>query len=468
MKRFYSNYSDNSGDEDSSLGSTESQISESSSSTEDSIFSNSMLTDESSIKSECHRNFRYAAQCGDLNSLIQLKKQAPDELVAMIKSADYGAYRFAAKNGYLHILKWLKNEVPSELEAMIKSGNYYSFAYGADGGHLDILKWLKKQASSKLLAAMIRENDYGCFLFAARAGHLPILKWLKKQAPDELGAMIQALSYSPFRAAAEWGCLDILKWLKKQAPSEVEDMIEPYKYIAFGLAVERGKLETVNWLLLLPKCFAHAEQHDHEFRGYVVPFIDKTLSSLHQEYEAFSLQNPNEIFDIEEAKRAQLCFYLLRNLIRRNDRDFDDELRFLLTIPSVKGLAHQEITEGHSNELLRLAMFSGNGVAATLLLNIDAVRQLAEESNFYREEARDGINLSTNYQKQHQSAKSPGRNQASMFKKEKTVNTDWEMSGCEMISWAFFPVVGWFYLLYYAAYHTCCSTAPERINHYVS
>jgi hypothetical protein len=68
-------------------------------------------------------------------------------------------------------------------------------------------------------------------------------------------------------------------------------------------------------------------------------------------------------------------------------------LRLLLGIPSVKALAHQELTRGNPNELLRLAISIGNIQAATLLLNIEAVRVLAQQHNFYQLEARNGVDI---------------------------------------------------------------------------
>ena len=83
----------------------------------------------------------------------------------------------------------------------------------------------------------------------------------------------------------------------------------------------------------------------------------------------------------------------MRHLIRCNTPQFDDELRFLLSIPAVKALAHQEVTRNQPNELLRLALTTNNQLAATILLAIPAVRTLAEENDYYRDEARGRLDL---------------------------------------------------------------------------
>nr|MBA3535635.1 ankyrin repeat domain-containing protein [Tatlockia sp.] len=382
--------------------------------------------------------FRYAAINGHLDSLKWFKKQAPDELLAMIKAEDYEAFRAAAAKGHRDTVNWLLShadclgyamqhvrnysehvnpfifktlrmlhqqseaflnqnpngvfDIPDNFLAMIQFNDYYAFGCAAANGHLDMLKWFKEKAPYDFLA-MIKANDYLAFRWAAANGQLDILLWLQEQAPDYFVAMIQAEDYLAFRDAAKNGQLAILLWLKEQAPDDFPNMIRADNYEAFLFAAAKGLRDTVNWLLTHPDCLAHAEQHVHEYSALVNPFIDRTLMTLHQQGEAFLNQNPNGVFDINEGEQARLCFYMIRNLIRRNDRAHDDELRFLFTIPSVKALLHQEITEGRRNELLRLAMTSGNQVAATLLLNIEAVRRLAERNNFYREERNRGVDL---------------------------------------------------------------------------
>ena len=78
---------------------------------------------------------------------------------------------------------------------------------------------------------------------------------------------------------------------------------------------------------------------------------------------------------------------MLRNLIRRNDATLQDDIRFLLDIPAVKALVHTAVTANQPNELIRLALTTGNQNAAALLLTIPDVRTLAEQNNFYRTEA---------------------------------------------------------------------------------
>ncbi|RUR08308.1 hypothetical protein [Legionella sp. km772] len=146
---------------------------------------------------------------------------------------------------------------------------------------------------------------------------------------------------------------------------------------------------------------AYFESHDCEYgQMYVYAFVAAQLEGLKGRKEAYEQTHPAGVFDVE-AEEAPRCFYLLRNLIRRGvRRDYADaepnvdELRFLLTIPAVKNLAHQELNEGGSNELLRLACHLGNSDATVLLLSLPLVRALAEQNNYYRNEARGQLDLS--------------------------------------------------------------------------
>ena len=157
--------------------------------------------------------------------------------------------------------------------------------------------------------------------------------------------------------------------------------------LTFNKTVSSRHNDTARWLLLSPPCLSYAEAHVEEYSAIVNPFIQETLQALHLESDAHLEANPNIVFDLS-ARRASHCFYMLRNLIRRNDRALDDEMRFLLNLPAVKALAHQ-----NNNELLRLALSLGNGEGAQILLAIPAVNDLAIAANYYQAEARNGIDV---------------------------------------------------------------------------
>ena len=162
---------------------------------------------------------------------------------------------------------------------------------------------------------------------------------LIKCAKDTLGCSPQDI----FLVSAAMGRTDALWSLAKQMPNKLSTMIEAGDYYAFRLACENGHLDTTKWLLENPVCLAYAERHDREFSRIVHPYLTDKLQSLHAMADAH--QNIERPFDIP-SEQAKHVFYLLRNLIRQNNTTLDDEILFLLSIPSVKALAHREVTAG--------------------------------------------------------------------------------------------------------------------------
>lgn len=336
--------------------------------------------------------FNLASTYDQLDTLEWFKEQAtPDELRNMIRAEDYTGFTYAAIKGHLGILDWYKKQMPDELMDMIRVKNYRSFYHSAQRDCLNSLNWFKEEvqkAAPEDFMRMIEAENYYCFQSAAEYGHVDILEWHYNEAPQALINMLRAENYRSFAMAAENGHLDVLKWLKETASEdEFQAMLQYDDFYAFHFASLNNHLETANWLLSNPPCFAYTEQFENEYGNYVDPFIADTLVVLHQESAAS--QNSGALFDIDDPERARLCFYLIRNMIRRDDRTFDEELRFLLNIPAVRALAHQEITQGYSNELLRFALLIDNQVAVNLLRTIDAVRQLAIENNNYPDDRID-------------------------------------------------------------------------------
>ena len=171
-------------------------------------------------------------------------------------------------------------------------------------------------------------------------------------------------------------------------------MIQADNFYAYRRAAENGHLGVSKSMLSKSSaCFAYAEMHEHEYGELLIkPFIEETLNTLHR---AAMLVSANEVFDIRDSEQAKICFYIMRNLIRRNDRVLDDDLRFLLSIPAVKALAAREVTPGRANELIRLAITTNNEEAASILLALPEVRALAEQNDYYRAQAQGQLDLAT-------------------------------------------------------------------------
>ncbi|KTD58216.1 ankyrin repeat protein [Legionella sainthelensi] len=302
-----------------------------------------------------------------------------------------------AKLGYLNTLEYLIETIEpkvtrSQLQELITYDSCAAFRGAAEGGHLDVLKFLEAKVSDKLHDMMEAQNYYA-FRWAANQGHLAVLRYLESKMPEKLQDMIKAGAFCAFRFAASHGHLEVLKYLQEKAPDKMLKMLKRNNFIAFQLAAIKGHLPVVQYMLSYPSVFAYAEAHQEEWGQQCVwPFMSQQLTALYRQQQEVEANNLDAVFDVP-AEEAKLLFYIARNLIRRNDAVLIDDLRFLLNLPSVKSLAHTEVTANQSNELLRLALSVGNQDAARVLLNIAAVRTLAEQRNYYREEQEGRLDL---------------------------------------------------------------------------
>ncbi|HAT6330512.1 TPA: hypothetical protein JAJ76_000826 [Legionella pneumophila] len=212
---------------------------------------------------------------------------------------------------------------------------------------------------------------------------------------DEIVKVIQAENYQAFRLAAENGHLHVLNRLCELAPTEATAMIQAENYYAFRwAAVGRGHHNVINFLLDCPVMLAYAEIHEFEYgEKYVNPFIARHVNRLKEMHDAFKLSNPDGVFDLVTKSECLQGFYMLRNLIRRNDEVLLDDIRFLLSIPGIKALAPTATIPGDANELLRLALRLGNQGACALLLSIPSVLALTKANNYYINETGGRLDL---------------------------------------------------------------------------
>jgi len=332
--------------------------------------------------------FRVAACGGHLAVIDRLMQLAPADVQNMIKAQDFEAFRNAACGGHLPVIERLMELVPAnEVQNMIKAKNFQAFRLAAENGHLPVIERLMELARADV-QNIIKADDFLVFREAAIGGHLPVIERLIQLALPEVQNMIKAANFQAFGLAAEGGHLAVIERFIELAPTEVQNMIQAHNFEAFRMAACGGHLAVIERLLSYPIVLAYAEMHVSEYARFVNPFIDEKLGSLRAQKNRLEQQAPNGVFNIIDPNEANLLFYVLRNLIRRNEARPQNGILFLLNIPSVGLLAHSE-----NNELLRLAMASHNQEAIGLLLNIPAVLQLAEANEFYRDEARGGINL---------------------------------------------------------------------------
>jgi hypothetical protein len=109
-------------------------------------------------------------------------------------------------------------------------------------------------------------------------------------------------------------------------------------------------------------------------------------------------------FNIKDTEETTGYMYILRNLIRRNDNNVNEEIKFLLDIPSIRALAHKSINPDTPNELIRVAIAVGNEAAASILLTIDKVKEHAQDNNFYPSDRNKKLNLSELIEKSKESS----------------------------------------------------------------
>ncbi len=385
------------------------------------------------IKASDFRAFRFAAENGHLDVIHHLIQLAPDEVQNMIKAGDFEAFRFAAENGLLDLIHHLIQLAPAEVQNMIKAGDFGAFRFAAENGHLDVIHHLIQLAPAEV-QNMIEAQNFEVFKKATRKAHLDVVnRLIQELAPAKVQNMIKADNFKVFRLAAERGCLGVINLLIELAPTEVQNMIEAQDCEAFRFAVICSRLAVIDRFIELvpakkvqkmiiankydllkrtcqsirmlefrdrshkiierflsyPKVFSYAEEHVREYSHFVNPFIDNKISSLRAKQSNQEQQDPNGVFNIIDPIEAQLLFFVLRNLIRRNQPSVQDDILFLLNIPSIRALAHTK-----NNALLRLALNpTPNPGVIGLLLNIDAVRQLAERNDFYRAETQGRLNL---------------------------------------------------------------------------
>jgi len=202
-----------------------------------------------------------------------------------------------------------------------------------------------------------------------------IMRW---DSPDKMVSRLlaferikqQADSYIFFTAVKKGMHYVVKALLEIEA---VRNEVDVHENRAFRKSVENRDDEIAALLLNYPKVFAYAEQH------YQEDGFDKLLADCMQPI-IFSSRLGNASFLNLDTEKKHLCFYILRHLIRRNNYLDKNNFISLLSKPAIRELAHLAITPDKPNELLNLAIAVNNDYAQAALLEIPAVRQLAEES----------------------------------------------------------------------------------------
>ena len=333
--------------------------------------------------------FQNASVRSHLHVLTWLKNESSDKCKAAIAAYDYSSFYKAIKEGNPEVLNWFKREAPDQWQCMTAPPRLTNpFCYAAEHGQLESLKWLKIEIQN-----LPQDIITKAFQEAAQNGHLHILDWFKNEVPEQLQTIIEDhrrysdmygdkdwQRYSGFVYAAFNGKLDVLRWFKAESPNNFQRMIEVDDFAAFRFSVDKGHRHVTQYLLPFPTCFAYAETHTKEYgEKYIVPFVTEKLAALHIQQQQSLLENGSTIFDIHDEEEAKLYFYIIKNLIRKNNPTNLDEIRFLIDIPAVKALVHVTTTPNEPNELVRFALTSNNQEAAAILQNVPSADKMADE-----------------------------------------------------------------------------------------
>lgn len=136
----------------------------------------------------------------------------------------------------------------------------------------------------------------------------------------------------------------------------------------------------LDFLFSHAEVFAYAETHEQEYRAYTLSFSTKKIAALRAQREGLRAENPNGIFNLLAPQEIKLCYYIIRTIIRGNERSRDGDLFFLLGIPAVKECVIRE----EPNKLMQLAVSMGNQVAVDILLVVPSLKPYAQPNRYYR------------------------------------------------------------------------------------
>ena len=307
---------------------------------------------------------------------------------ALAHSQSNKLFSFAAANGNLDVIDKLIDIAPKKVSAMVSANNFEAFRNAAANDHVNVIEKLITIAPKKV-SAMVRADNFEAFRNAAFRGHANVIDKLISLCQNETQPNISNKGLFTLTLAAYNAFIDAIKNFFTPPPIKIMDMVNAQHFEGFRTAVRANHFEVSKKLLCYPKVFDYAYTiGDNKYNEHIQNFTNSQITDLNQKIEAFRTTSPNDVFDITDSDHLKLMFYMMRHLIRQQTPESLVQLDLLLSIPSVQALAHHQ-----SNELLRLALSLNNQEGAVKLLNISAVRELAEANNFHIQEQRSGLDL---------------------------------------------------------------------------
>lgn len=343
-----------------------------------------------------HKLLCNAAKGGQLAIVARIfsyLRETPDGetmLQNIIAAYNYEVFASAAHSGKVEVLESILSAVPDGILPMLRANHYRAFYYAACAGHVDVIEWLVKKAGGKeakealdMISAKTpsgysaytttKYSAYAAVIMAGETGHVDVMNTIFNYLPDaDIPIILERDNFALIRNAISYGRAAVVRRLIGLAPNKILDALQ----CRSGLIEEASRYPAVfNELLSLAEVLAFAEVQDR-YRPLVRNYINTTLDSLRTQRTAFAAEHPGDVFTIPD-RAALNCFYMIRHLIGLNEPAQRANIEFLLSIPAVQILAHQDLLDGPANELLKLAMKINNRTAARILLAIPAVSDLA-------------------------------------------------------------------------------------------
>jgi hypothetical protein len=349
------------------------------------------------ISADDNSTLKFAVLNNDIAMVQYLfSKTTKEQWPLMLSSGIFFAFREAAQRGFDQIVDYLLQKVSAEqLLPMIMAEKFQAFLLAAEWGHLTIVELLIRWIPKAHLMTMIQFDGFKAFFQSLRKGHLSVVECLLRQVSQEkLWEMIGINHFEAFRLAARKGYLTrLVNILFESASIDHIDTIVSDKNNLFSLvvedAVDNGSIdhEAVKRLMSFPAIFQYMEYNSGKYGNHFVkPFVMQQLQLWYHASRVTDQTNPDQGFDLTGAREQRLGFFMARFLIRCHDPVVLDDLRFLLSIPSIRALSTKAVTPNRPNELFRLALMIGNQGAVSLLMELVEVRVLAEQNHFYANE----------------------------------------------------------------------------------
>ena len=362
---------------------------------------------KAAVKANEYQAIQSAAEKGDLTILRHLETHlTPDEKIEAVKARNYQAFQFASKNADLTTLQHLETHLtPDEKIAAVKANNYLAIRLAAENGRLLTLRYLETRLTDAEKKAAVKAHHYLAIEYAAEKGQITTLRYLETHlTADEKKVAVK--DSEAIQLAAQHGHLTTLQHLETHlSADEKKEVLRASEYKLITEAATQHHVAIVHHFLRQPQALNFIEKHDHEYGDeFTYSFVDGVINELKANKAGFEAAQPNAVFNMDD-EQATLCFYLLRNLIRRGVREddramerFEEDMLFLLSIPAVRALCHQAVTvdegsPGEENELLRFAIHNGNDEAAAILMRLPDVYRLAQANNYYQNETRGDMDL---------------------------------------------------------------------------